>query len=84
MVRSFKNTGKVPRAIFRMTRQASLRQRQTELAEAEFRDSITLAQTMSAKAWELRLQQILCDTGHHGQAPTMVFDLYSGSIEGFE
>jgi hypothetical protein len=39
---------------------------------------------MSAKAWELRLQQILCDTGHHGQAPTMVFDLYSGSIEGFE
>jgi hypothetical protein len=84
MVRTFENTGNVPRAIFRRIRQARLRQRQTELVESEFRDSITLAETISAKAWELRLLHILSDTGHHGQAPIMLFDLYSGSVEGFE
>src|SRR5207245_7002043 len=38
----------------RLRGELRLKQGQTELAEADFRDSIALAQKMGAKAWELR------------------------------
>src|SRR5216684_4336917 len=45
--------------ILRLRGELRLKQGQTELAEADFRDSIALAQKMGAKAWELRASMSL-------------------------
>jgi tetratricopeptide (TPR) repeat protein len=65
-----------------------LRQAQIKLAEADFRDSISLAQEISAKAWELRttmsLARLLAKQGDRDQARTMLADIYNWFTEGFD
>jgi tetratricopeptide (TPR) repeat protein len=65
-----------------------LKQFDARLAEASFREAIDLAQTMSAKAWELRatmsLARLLCDTGRRDQARTMLAEIYNWFTEGFD
>jgi class 3 adenylate cyclase/tetratricopeptide (TPR) repeat protein len=59
-----------------------------DLAEQDFRDSIAMAQTMSAKAWELRatisLARLLRYTGRRDEARTMLAEIYGWFTEGFD
>jgi len=61
---------------------------QTELAEADFRDAIALAQKMNAKAWELRattsLARLLRDKGRRDDARAMLSQIYNWFTEGFD
>ena len=61
---------------------------QPERAEADFRDSISLARTMGAKAWELRttisLAQLLDKRGCRDQARVMLAEIYNWFTEGFD
>jgi class 3 adenylate cyclase/tetratricopeptide (TPR) repeat protein len=61
---------------------------QPELAEADFRESIALAQRMSAKAWELRatmsLARLLAGSGRRDEARTMLAAIYGWFTEGFD
>jgi tetratricopeptide (TPR) repeat protein len=61
---------------------------QTELAEADFREAIALAEKMQAKAWELRatvsFARLLRDTGRRDEARTMLADIYNWFTEGFD
>jgi hypothetical protein len=61
---------------------------QSELAAADFREAIALAQTMRAKALELRatmrLARLLRDTGRCDEARTMLAAIYSWFTEGFD
>jgi class 3 adenylate cyclase/tetratricopeptide (TPR) repeat protein len=67
-----------------------LRQKQGDikLAEADFRESIALAQRMGAKAWELRstmsLARLLGDQGRREEARTMLAEIYNWFTEGFD
>ena len=65
-----------------------LKQGQMELAEADFRESIALAQKMSAKAWELRstmsLARMLNQQGKRDEARTMLSEIYGWFTEGFD
>jgi len=65
-----------------------LKQGNTDLAKADFRDAIALAQKMSAKAWELRaaisLARLLRDTGRRDEARTMLAEIYKWFTEGFD
>jgi predicted ATPase len=59
-----------------------------DLAEADFREAIALAQKMSAKAWELRattsLARLLAKQGRRDEARTMLADIYGWFTEGFD
>jgi tetratricopeptide (TPR) repeat protein len=59
-----------------------------ELAEKDFREAIALAQTMSAKAWELRatisLARLLDKLSRRDEARTMLADIYGWFTEGFD
>ena len=72
----------------RLRGELRLKQGQTELAEADFREAIALAQTMSAKAWELRatmsLARLLDKQGRRDEARTMLADIYNWFTEGFD
>jgi predicted ATPase len=72
----------------RLRGELRLEQRQTELAEADFRDAIELAQKMGAKAWELRatmsLARLLAKQGRRDEARTMLAEIYSWFTEGFD
>jgi tetratricopeptide (TPR) repeat protein len=61
---------------------------QTELAQADFRGAIALAQKMGAKAWELRattsLARLLRDAGRRDEARTMLAEIYGWFTEGFD
>jgi tetratricopeptide (TPR) repeat protein len=61
---------------------------QPELAEADFREAIALAQRMSAKAWELRaitsLARLIDKQGRRDEARTMLADIYGWFTEGFD
>jgi tetratricopeptide (TPR) repeat protein len=61
---------------------------QTELAEADYREAIALAQTMQAKAWELRattsLARLLERQGRRDEARTMLAEIYNWFTEGFD
>jgi tetratricopeptide (TPR) repeat protein len=61
---------------------------QTELAEADFREAITLAQRMSAKTLELRatmsLARPLARVGRREEARTMLTEIYGWFTEGFD
>ena len=61
---------------------------QSELAEADFREAIALAQKMSAKSWELRaatsLARLLRDTGRLDEARAMLAEIYNWFTEGFD
>ena len=65
-----------------------LKQGEVELAEADFYESIDLAHSMSAKAWELRttmsLARLLRDTNRRPEAYTMLSSIYSWFTEGFD
>ena len=61
---------------------------QRGLAEADFRESISLAQSMVGKWWELRatttLARLLRDTHRRDEAYSMLFSIYSWFTEGFD
>jgi class 3 adenylate cyclase/tetratricopeptide (TPR) repeat protein len=72
----------------RLRGELRLKQWQTELAEADFREAIALAQKMGAKAWELRatmsLARLLAKQGPRDEARTILAEIYSWFIEGFD
>ena len=59
-----------------------------ELAEADFREAIALAQQMSAKGWELRaamsLGRILAKHGRRDEARSTLLEIYGWFTEGFD
>jgi predicted ATPase len=61
---------------------------QAELAEADFRDSISLGKSMGAKWWELRtaisLARLLTLQGRSDEARTMLAEIYIWFTEGFD
>jgi len=61
---------------------------QAELAEADFREAIALAQKMNAKLWELRatnsLARLLAKQGRREEARTMLSEIYNWFTEGFD
>src|SRR5208283_1479179 len=61
---------------------------QAELAEADFRDAIALAQNMQAKAWELRatmsLARLLASQGSRDEARARLAEIYNWFTEGFD
>jgi len=61
---------------------------QTELAEADYREAIALAQKMQAKAWELRatmsFARLLASQGQGDEARTMLAAIYNWFTEGFD
>jgi class 3 adenylate cyclase/tetratricopeptide (TPR) repeat protein len=72
----------------RLRGELRLKQGQTELAEADFRESVALAQKMGAKAWELRatmsLARLLRDTNRRDEARAMLAEIYGWFTEGFD
>jgi tetratricopeptide (TPR) repeat protein len=65
-----------------------LKQGDLQLAEADFRDSVTMARSMGAKAWELRaamsLARLLASQGRRDEACIMLGEIYSWFTEGFD
>jgi predicted ATPase len=65
-----------------------LKQGNTGQAEADSRDAIALAQSMSAKAWELRATMSLARLhslqGRRDEARTMLTAIYNWFTEGFD
>ncbi len=65
-----------------------LSQGDSGLAEADFREAISLAQKMSAKAWELRaatsLARLLRDNNRRDEARVMLAGIYNWFTEGFD
>jgi class 3 adenylate cyclase/tetratricopeptide (TPR) repeat protein len=65
-----------------------LRQEDSGLAEADFREAISLAQKMSAKAWELRvtmsLARLLRQQGKVEEARTLLAEIYNWFTEGLD
>jgi tetratricopeptide (TPR) repeat protein len=61
---------------------------QPEMAEADFREAITLAQKLGAKAWELRatmsLARLLRTTNRRDEARTILAEIYGWFTEGFD
>ncbi|MBV8770745.1 MAG: AAA family ATPase [Deltaproteobacteria bacterium] len=65
-----------------------LRHGRPQLAETDFRDSIAMAQSMGAKAWELRatmsLARLLAEQGRRAEAHTTLAGIYDWFTEGFD
>ena len=65
-----------------------LKQGHSQLAEADFREAIALAQKMSAKMWELRattnLARLLRDSNRRDEARGMLAQIYNWFTEGFD
>ena len=61
---------------------------QTQSAESDYLDSISLAKKMSAKTWELRavtsLARMLRDTNRRDEARAMLSEIYNWFTEGFD
>jgi tetratricopeptide (TPR) repeat protein len=74
--------------MLRLRGELRLKQRQIELAETDFREAISLAQRMSAKAWELRatmsLARLLAKQGKRDEALAMLAEIYGWFTEGFD
>ena len=74
--------------IFRLRGELRLKLGPTELAEADFREAIALAQKMGAKAWELRttmsLARLLASERRRDEAHTMLAESYGWFTEGFD
>jgi tetratricopeptide (TPR) repeat protein len=72
----------------RLRGELHLENSQPSLAQADFRDSISLAQSMGAKAWELRttmsLARLLASKGSRDEARTMLAGIYAWFTEGFD
>jgi predicted ATPase len=58
------------------------------LAETGFREAIALAQSLSAKSWELRatmsLARLLRNANRRDEARTMLAEVYNWFTEGFD
>jgi predicted ATPase len=65
-----------------------LRTERTELAEADFREAITLAQRRGIKSWQLRattsLSRMLAKQGKRDEARAMLAKIYGWFTEGFD
>ena len=65
-----------------------LKQGDLQLAEADFHDSLAMARSMGAKAWELRttmsLARLLDNNGRRDEARTMLAAIYGWFTEGFD
>jgi predicted ATPase len=74
--------------ILRIRGELRLKQGQTELAEADFREAIALAQKMGAKAYELRatmsLARLLASNGRREDAHGTLAEIYNWFTEGFD
>jgi class 3 adenylate cyclase/tetratricopeptide (TPR) repeat protein len=72
----------------RLRGELRLKKGQTELAEVDFRDAIVLAQSMSARAWELRttmsLARLLRDGARRDEARITLVEIYNSFTEGFD
>jgi hypothetical protein len=72
----------------RLRGELRLTQRQMDLAECDFRESIALAQKMEAKAWELRttmsLARLLASQGRRDEARAILAETYGWFTEGFD
>jgi predicted ATPase len=68
--------------------QLRFKQGQTELAEADFRKAIALAQKTGAKAWELRattsLARLFVKQNKRDEARAMLGEIYGWFTEGFD
>jgi predicted ATPase len=73
---------------FRLRGELRLRQGDAKQAEGDFCEAIAIAQTMSAKGWELRatmsLARLLASLGRHDEACTMLAEIYNWFTEGFD
>ena len=74
--------------ILRLRGGLRLKQGQAELAGADFRESLELAHSLGAKAWELRttmsLARLLAKQGQRDEARTMLAEIYGWFTEGFD
>jgi tetratricopeptide (TPR) repeat protein len=74
--------------ILRVRGELRLAKGQAELAEADFRDSIKLAKSMGAKAWELRTAmswaRLLESQGRSDEGRPMLAEIYNWFTEGFD
>ena len=72
----------------RVRGEIQLKRGKIELAEADFREAIALAQSMTAKAWELRatmsLARLLDEQGRREEARTLLAEIYNWFTEGFD
>jgi tetratricopeptide (TPR) repeat protein len=77
----------VPEAL-RLRGRLRLKLGQTESAENDFREAMTLAQSMSAKSWELRattsLARLIANEGRRAEGRTMLAEIYAWFTEGFD
>jgi predicted ATPase len=73
---------------FRLRGELQTKQGWREAAETDFRKALMLAQSMGAKAWELRaatsFARLLRDTGRRDEARTMLAEIYNWFTEGFD
>jgi tetratricopeptide (TPR) repeat protein len=73
---------------FRLRGELRLEQGQLELAGSDFREAIALAQSMSAKSWELRttmsLARLLARQDRRDEARTILAEIYNWFTEGFD
>jgi tetratricopeptide (TPR) repeat protein len=74
--------------ILQLRGELRLKQKHMDEAEGDFRESITLARKMGAKAWELRttmsLARQLAQQGRSDEARSMLTDIYNLFTEGFD
>jgi tetratricopeptide (TPR) repeat protein len=74
--------------MFRLRGELRVKQGQTDLAEADFREAIELARRTNAKAWELRatmsLTRLLAKQSRRSDARTILADIYNWFTEGFD
>jgi tetratricopeptide (TPR) repeat protein len=74
--------------ILRLRGEIQFKRGQMAQADADFRAAIALAQTMSAKAWELRatmsLARLFATQGRRDEARTMLANIYGWFTEGFD
>jgi tetratricopeptide (TPR) repeat protein len=72
----------------RLCGELRLKNGQTQIAEAVFREAIALAISMGAKAWELRatmsLARLLANQGRLGEACAMLAKIYGWFTQGFD
>jgi tetratricopeptide (TPR) repeat protein len=73
---------------FRLRGELWLRRGDTKMAEGDFHTAISLAQTKSAKSWELRatksLARLLAQQGRSDDARTKLASIYNWFTEGFD